>query len=82
MPTESGGWTTGNEIAYIDGMVSKKFSNAVVIQLASREKLLNNYIRSAKKRRAWDTFGTVDADQVIGYAQNLRQKLFRGARCM
>lgn len=71
------GWSTRNEVAYIDGMVSKKWSQAVVIQLASRKELLDNYIRSAKKRRDWGTFGDVDAGQVIGYAKTLRQKLVR-----
>ena len=79
MPTEKGGWSTHNEIDYIDKLISAK---AAPNMFTEPRGLLNNYIDSAKKRRKHHTFGSVDADQVIGYAQNLSQKLFRGARRM
>lgn len=79
MPTEAGGWTTHNEIDYIDKLISGR---AAPNMFTEPQVLLNNYIASAKKRRKHDTFGDVDADQVIGHAQNLRQKLLRDARCM
>ena len=77
MPTEKGGWTTHNEIDYIGKLMSGK---AAPNMFTEPQVLLKNYIASAKKRRKRDTFGDVDADQVIGHAQNLRQKLFRDAR--
>jgi hypothetical protein len=68
-PMDGNGWSTQNEIDYIDKLVSGKALESV---RAPTEVLLRNYIRSAKRRRAWGTFGSIKAQKVIRYA---RQRL-------
>lgn len=62
-----GGWGTGNEIRYIDGLISNRWT---VKELPSPEILLASYIRSAKRRKAWGTFENVNADKVIKHAED------------
>ena len=64
--TNNEGWTTRNEINYIILLLSGIAAENV---RAPQEILLKNYIRSAKKRQAWDTFGIVKAMEVIDYAE-------------
>ncbi len=63
---DGNGWSTKNEIEYIDKLISGKASENV---RAPKEVLLKNYIRSAKRRRARGTFGAVKARDVIRYAR-------------
>ena len=63
------GWTTVNELDYIKGLISGKvFNTGESLKLKPRA-LVQNYLRSAKKRKAWETFGSVDPDCVIKFAE-------------
>lgn len=66
-------WNTGNEKhVYIDSLVVGTYRENP--QLTAEERLIN-YIRSAKKRMRWKTFGSVDGEQVIQYAKEQLMKL-------
>ena len=71
---EKGSWTTLNEIKYLDGLICGKWVIPGKI-IPEPEVLLTSYIRSAKKRKACNTFGKVDADKVIAYAENTLSRL-------
>ena len=71
------GWTTRNEIKYINGLISGMFREKSRYGRSRRlpvEGLLKNYINSAKKRERWGTFGSVDPKKVIAYAQEQLEK--------
>jgi len=60
-------WTTGNERAYIDLLMSGKYTKQKPPE--DPQVLLRTYIVSATRRRRWGTFGEVDGNKVIAYAQ-------------
>lgn len=71
-------WSTGNELEYLKQLVyGGLFSGPGCGHRCQVpvEVLLGNYINSAKKRKKWGTFGYVDPDVVIGYAEEMRSKL-------
>jgi len=71
-------WSTANEISYINDLVSKKVfirPGGNYLPHNSPIGLLTNYIRSAKKRRDFKTFGDVDTKTVIRYAEDTLEKL-------
>lgn len=57
-------YTTEQEIEYIDELASGKLSRTMI-----PEQMLINYIANAKRRQHNNTFGEVDANQVIAYAR-------------
>ena len=66
-------WTTGNEKEYIDGLVSgKNLHNCPHTCAISVDELLSNYISSATRRKICGTFGSVNATEVIAYADKLK----------
>lgn len=65
-------YTTEQEIQYIDELASGLLSRTM-----TPEQMLLNYIANAKRRNKDNTFGAVDANQVIQYA---RMKLKEIAR--
>lgn len=65
-------WNTDNEKTYIDSLITGAYTE--VPQLTAEERLIN-YIRSAKKRIKWKTFGSVDGDQVVEYAREQLKRL-------
>jgi len=69
------GWTTNNEVAFIDGLISGKYLEGKVLNKTPID-LLTGYIRHAKNRKRWDTFAdNSDPDEIIKYAQGLLDKL-------
>jgi len=67
---ESKGYTTANEKRYLDELASGKYT------LTNPNKLLRNYIKSAKNRIKWGTFNdgvlmNVDGKECIRYAREL-----------
>lgn len=70
------GWNTHNEIDFIDGLISGKWREERVRYERTPIELLTGYIRHAKDRKKWGTFGqNVNPDEVIKYAQKLLKKL-------
>lgn len=65
-------WTTDNEIKYINSLARGTYPRENQIP-ADRDLLLTNYIRSAKRRLRWHTFGEVDPYAVIAHAEKLLQ---------
>lgn len=63
-------WTTENEIAYINSLHSGTYPREFG-QHMDGQSLLENYIRSAKKRILWNTFGSVDGAKVLAHAIGL-----------
>jgi hypothetical protein len=69
-------WSTNNEKDHIDQLVSGAFAwKGPYVPRLSPEERLQSYIKTAKMRKKWDTFGGVNADEVILYAQGLLDKL-------
>jgi hypothetical protein len=67
-------WTTYNEIDYIRGLVSGvNIANCPYNWKLTRNDRLDNYIKSARRRIAWGTFGGVDGEEVIRFAEALKE---------
>lgn len=63
------GWSTHNEMEYVKGLISgKSFDQNYVPRLEPRE-LMQNYLKSAKRRKAWRTYGDVNPDHVIKFVE-------------
>jgi len=71
------GWSTGNELTYLRGLLTgehfRGHDRCDHVCAVSPEQLLKNYIASAKRRKAWGTFGEVEPDVVIEEASRLLQ---------
>jgi hypothetical protein len=66
-------WNTDNEKhVYIDSLVAGTYRENP--QLTAEERLIN-YIRSAKRRMRWKTFGSVDGEEVVRYAEEQLMRL-------
>lgn len=61
-------WNTDHEKSYINLLISGAYTDNP--QLTSEERL-SNYIKSAKKRIRWKTFGNVNGYECIEYAEQL-----------
>ena len=64
------GWTTDNEIDYIDSLHRGTYPRER-IKPADPKLLLSNYIKSARKRIEWGTFGSVDGRVAVAHAEKL-----------
>jgi len=65
------GWTTDNEMRYIDSLVREEFTSGKV----PVEQILRNYIKGARRRTLWGTFGQVEGHKVIAYAKAALDRL-------
>lgn len=80
MVTERRGWNTDDEKEFIDRIglhpsdpnsnISKK--HASYIRSMSRKKMVETYIKVAKKRHYW---GVVAKDEVVQYAKKVLEEL-------
>ena len=55
-------WTTDDEIRFIHGLGTGKWSQSRAVMAAGREKLLRNYQQAALYRRVW---GKIDKGEVM-----------------
>ena len=65
------GWSTKNEKTFIDGLVTGRWvteSREGMVEVP-RKRLLRYYIRGAKKRIEFDTWGLVDGEEIVRYAR-------------
>jgi len=67
-------WTTCNEQAYIEHLVAGTY---VTLDNFAKDPvmLLDNYIKSAKRRQLWGTWDGVNSDKVIKYAEKCLKRL-------
>ena len=68
--TNGSHWSTAMELDYVDNLVSGRWM-APDVQMAEKDRLLRNYIKSATEKVKNKTFGTVDGLQTIEYAKIL-----------
>ena len=68
--TNGSHWSTAMELDYIDNLISGRWMSPGV-QMAEKDRLLKNYIKSAAEKVRIKTFGTVDGMQCIEYAKIL-----------
>lgn len=66
-------WNTSNEIRYFNGLIAGKWLDRPPLVFPLQ--LCKNFIRGAKRRKAWGTYGGVNADKVIKHAQNCMENM-------
>ena len=64
------GWTTENEIAYINSLHRGTYPREFR-PLVDAKTLLTNYLKWARKRIVWNTWGSVDGHAVVAHAEEL-----------
>jgi len=76
--TTVAGYNTSNEKQYIDQLISGAAFSGPGIPYKPQhppEERLMLYIKHAKRRKAQGTFGQVDADEVIAYAESILERI-------